>query len=133
MTVEGCFIRTMDDCLAFKGMDGGRSNCENITVRDTMMWTDQCCTILLGDESRAAYMRNITIRDCFVPYLSYEGYPKKFLMLHAGEEMKLLATDLEVGLRCRCAASVAKGGSVTIPAKKLYEIARVLRGESADV
>ena len=34
-------------------------------------------------------MRNITFRDCFVPYLSFEGYPKKFLMLHAGEEMRL--------------------------------------------
>lgn len=87
MTIRNCFIRTKDDCLAFKGMDDELSNCENITVHDTMMWTDQCCTILLGDESRAAFMRNITIRDCFVPYLSYEGYPKKFLMLHAGEEM----------------------------------------------
>ena len=38
----------------------------------------------------------------------------------------LLATDLEVALRSRCAASVAKGGSLTIPAKKLYEIVRAL-------
>ena len=38
----------------------------------------------------------------------------------------LLATDLEVGLRSQCAASVDKGGSLTIPAKKLYEIVRAL-------
>jgi DNA polymerase-3 subunit beta len=38
----------------------------------------------------------------------------------------LLATDLEVGLRSQCAASVIKGGSLTIPAKKLYEIVRAL-------
>ena len=40
--------------------------------------------------------------------------------------VQLLATDLEVGLRSQCTASVAKGGSLTIPAKKLYEIIRAL-------
>src|SRR6476659_3213655 len=44
----------------------------------------------------------------------------------AGSEVKLLATDLEVGLRSRCQASVAKGGSLTLPAKKLYEIIKAL-------
>ena len=43
-----------------------------------------------------------------------------------GDEVKLLATDLEVGLRSRCAASVAKSGSLTLPAKKLYEIIKAL-------
>jgi DNA polymerase III subunit beta len=44
----------------------------------------------------------------------------------AGDEVKLLATDLEVGLRSKCSASVAKGGSLTLPAKKLYEIVKAL-------
>src|SRR5919109_1376387 len=44
----------------------------------------------------------------------------------AGDEVKLLATDLEVGLRSKCTASVAKGGSLTLPAKKLYEIVKAL-------
>ena len=43
-----------------------------------------------------------------------------------GDEVKLLATDLEVGLRSRCAASVGKSGSLTLPAKKLYEIVKAL-------
>jgi DNA polymerase III subunit beta len=43
-----------------------------------------------------------------------------------GDEVKFLATDLEVGLRSRCSASVAKGGSLTLPAKKLYEIIKAL-------
>src|SRR5262245_1992521 len=43
-----------------------------------------------------------------------------------GDEVRLLATDLEVGLRSRCTASVAKGGSLTLPAKKLYEIIKAL-------
>jgi DNA polymerase-3 subunit beta len=43
-----------------------------------------------------------------------------------GNEVKLLATDLEVGLRSKCGASVAKGGALTLPAKKLYEIIKAL-------
>ena len=38
----------------------------------------------------------------------------------------MLATDLEVALRSRCQASVAKSGSLTLPAKKLYEIIKAL-------
>ena len=44
----------------------------------------------------------------------------------AGDEVRLLATDLEVGLRSKCSASVSKGGSLTLPAKKLYEIVKAL-------
>jgi DNA polymerase-3 subunit beta len=48
------------------------------------------------------------------------------LMEAKGEEVKFLATDLEVGLRSHCSASVAKSGSLTLPAKKLYEIVKSL-------
>jgi DNA polymerase-3 subunit beta len=44
---------------------------------------------------------------------------------HDGE-VKFLATDLEVGLRSKCAATITKGGSLTLPAKKLYEIVKSL-------
>jgi DNA polymerase III subunit beta len=43
-----------------------------------------------------------------------------------GDQVKLLATDLEVGLRSTCPASVTKSGSLTLPAKKLYEIVKAL-------
>lgn len=43
-----------------------------------------------------------------------------------GEDVRLSATDLEVGLRSTCSASVTKSGSLTLPAKKLYEIVRAL-------
>jgi DNA polymerase-3 subunit beta len=42
------------------------------------------------------------------------------------DEVKFLATDLEVGLRSKCSASVTKSGSLTLPAKKLYEIVKAL-------
>jgi DNA polymerase-3 subunit beta len=48
------------------------------------------------------------------------------LMEANGGEVKFLATDLEVGLRSRCQASVSKGGALTLPAKKLYEIVKAL-------
>jgi len=48
------------------------------------------------------------------------------LMDAKGDEVTLLATDLEVGLRSKCAATITKGGSVTLPAKKFYEIVKSL-------
>src|ERR687891_342271 len=48
------------------------------------------------------------------------------LMEAGGEEVRLLATDLEVGLRSRCSASVSKSGALTLPAKKFYEIIKSL-------
>jgi DNA polymerase III subunit beta len=41
-------------------------------------------------------------------------------------KLSFLATDLEVGLRSNCEASVSKAGTVTLPAKKFYEIVRSL-------
>ena len=43
-----------------------------------------------------------------------------------GKEITLAATDLDVGLRSRCPAEVIKGGVLTLPAKKLFEIVRAL-------
>jgi DNA polymerase-3 subunit beta len=43
-----------------------------------------------------------------------------------GDRLRLAATDLEVGLRSTCAASVSKPGSLTLPAKKFYEIVKEL-------
>ncbi len=43
-----------------------------------------------------------------------------------GGEVRISATDLDVSLRCGCPAQVVKEGSVTLGAKKLYEIARAL-------
>jgi DNA polymerase-3 subunit beta len=48
------------------------------------------------------------------------------LMEAKGDEVRMLATDLEVALRSRCQAAVAKSGSLTLPAKKLYEIIKAL-------
>lgn len=43
-----------------------------------------------------------------------------------GDTVHLAATDLEVGLRAECKASIAKAGALTLPAKKLFEIVKEL-------
>jgi DNA polymerase-3 subunit beta len=43
-----------------------------------------------------------------------------------GSNLRISATDLELGLRCGCAAKVKKDGAGTIPAKRLLEIVRSL-------
>jgi DNA polymerase-3 subunit beta len=48
------------------------------------------------------------------------------LMDASDGEVRFLATDLEVGLRSKCAATVSKPGALTLPAKKLYEIVKAL-------
>jgi DNA polymerase-3 subunit beta len=48
------------------------------------------------------------------------------LMEGKDNEIRMLATDLEVGLRSHCDATVEKGGTLTLPAKKLYEIVKAL-------
>lgn len=64
--------------------------------------------------------QGIVERKNTIPILAY------VLMDASGEQVKFLATDLEVGLRSACAATVKKPGSITVPAKKLYEIIRSL-------
>jgi DNA polymerase III subunit beta len=48
------------------------------------------------------------------------------LMEAKGDLVSFLATDLEVGLRSKCAATVTKAGSLTLPAKKFFEIVKSL-------
>ena len=64
--------------------------------------------------------QGIVERNTTIPVLA------NVLMEADGEEIRFLATDLQVALRSRCAASVAKGGRLTLPAKKFFEIIRVL-------
>jgi len=48
------------------------------------------------------------------------------LMEAKGDQVSFLATDLEVALRSKCTAMVAKSGALTLPAKKFYEIIKAL-------
>jgi DNA polymerase-3 subunit beta len=66
------------------------------------------------------FFQGIVERKNTIPILA------NVLMEAKGDEVRFLATDLEVGLRSRCSASVAKSGALTLPAKKFYEIIKSL-------
>jgi DNA polymerase-3 subunit beta len=66
------------------------------------------------------FFQQIVERKNTIPILA------NVLLEGSGNEVTLLATDLEVALRSRCEAAVSKAGSVTLPAKKLYEVVRAL-------
>ena len=66
------------------------------------------------------FFQGIVERKNTIPILA------NVLMEADGSEVRLLATDLEVSLRSRCEASVARPGVLTLPAKKLFEIVKAL-------
>lgn len=65
-------------------------------------------------------LQGIVERKSTIPILA------NVLIQAENDSVELLATDLEVGLRSHCPASISKSGSLTLPAKKLYEIVRAL-------
>jgi DNA polymerase-3 subunit beta len=48
------------------------------------------------------------------------------LLRAEGGELRIAATDLEIGLKSVCVSKTTVPGSVTLPAKRLYEIVRAL-------
>lgn len=90
--ITDCFIRSDDDCVALKGLDfrGDNSNVENITVENSILWCDRARIFLLGHESRAAFMRNITLRNLDIIHFTMTPF-----LLEPGEDMRLEAVTIE--------------------------------------
>jgi hypothetical protein len=84
--ITNCFIRSDDDCVALKGLDftAPNSNVEGITVENSILWCDRARIFLLGHESRAAYMRNITLRNLDIIHFTMTAF-----LLEPGEDMRL--------------------------------------------
>lgn len=84
--ITDCFIRSDDDCVAMKGMNfaEGNSNVERITVENCILWCDRARIFLLGHESRAEYMRQITLRN-----LDIIHYTMTPFLFEPGEDMRL--------------------------------------------
>src|SRR6476661_1514053 len=67
-----------------------------------------------------ALLQGIVERKNTIPILAN-------VLLEAGKgSVSLLATDLDVGLKSKCEATVSKAGTLTLPAKKLFEIVNAL-------
>jgi hypothetical protein len=90
--ITDCFIRTDDDCVALKGLDLKRpsNNVEDIVVENTTLWCDRARIFLLGHESRAAFMRNITLRNLDIIHFTMTAF-----LLEPGEEMRLEDVRIE--------------------------------------
>lgn len=85
--ITDCFIRTDDDCVALKGLDfaeQGSSDVERIVVENSVLWCDRARIFLLGHESRAAFMRDITLRNLDIIHFSMTPF-----LFEPGEEMRL--------------------------------------------
>jgi hypothetical protein len=84
--ITDCFIRSDDDCVALKGLDfsAPNSNVERITVENSILWCDRARIFLLGHESRAAFMRNVTLRNLDIIHFSMTPF-----LLEPGEDMRL--------------------------------------------
>jgi len=90
--VTDCFIRSDDDCVALKGLDfsAPNSNVERITVENSVLWCDRARIFLLGHESRAAFMRNVTFRNLDIIHFSMTPF-----LLEPGEDMRLEDITIE--------------------------------------
>ena len=82
--IRNCFIRTDDDCLAFKGKDSGSFDVEKIEVEKCILWCDRARIFLLGHESAAAHMRDITFKDIDIVHFGMTPF-----LIEPGEEMEI--------------------------------------------
>ena len=84
--ITDCFIRSDDDCVALKGLDlsASNSNVEQITVENSILWCDRARIFLLGHESRAAFMRKVTLRNLDIVHFSMTLF-----LFEPGEDMRL--------------------------------------------
>ncbi len=84
--ITDCFIRSDDDCVALKGLDfqSANSNVERITVENCVLWCDRARIFLLGHESRAEYMRDVTLRNLDIIHFSMTPF-----LFEPGEDMRL--------------------------------------------
>jgi hypothetical protein len=90
--ITDCFIRSDDDCVALKGLDfsAQNSNVERITVENSILWCDRARIFLLGHESRAAFMRDVTLRNLDIIHFTMTPF-----LLEPGEDMRLEDITIE--------------------------------------
>ncbi len=84
--ITDCFIRSDDDCVALKGLDTSvePNNVERITVENSTLWCDRARIFLLGHESRAAFMRQVTLKNLDIIHFTMTPF-----LFEPGENMRL--------------------------------------------
>lgn len=89
VTVDHCFLRSKDDCIAIKaGVNyftdfNSQINVDNILVQNSVLWNGVWGNALeIGFETRADTMKNITFRNCDI--IHTEG-PEGTFTIHNGD------------------------------------------------
>ena len=75
---------------------------------------------------KADLLRELNLTQGVVERKTTIAILSNLLVEFEGSSLRISATDLELGLRCGCAAKVKKDGAGTVPAKRLLEIVRSL-------
>ena len=76
--------------------------------------------------SRADLVRELSLSQGVVEKKTTIPILSNVLLETAGDRVTLTATDLELGIRCSCAARIKKPGAGTVPARKLLDYVRLL-------
>jgi DNA polymerase III subunit beta len=76
--------------------------------------------------SKADLVRELSLSQGVVEKKTTIPILSNVLLEAKNDRITLTATDLELGIRCSCAAKVKKEGSGTIPARKLLDYVRLL-------
>ncbi len=76
--------------------------------------------------SRADLVRELNLSQGVVEKKTTIPILSNVLLEAEGNRLVLTATDLELGIRCSCAARVKKGGAGTVPARRLLDYIRLL-------
>ena len=110
ITVKNSFIRSCDDCITIKGL--GEADPadslpnEKIHVSDTILWSDCNNAMVLGEESRAKYYKDISFRNIDVLFSfddrdNHERLDERAVMtllsLHGTYYSDVLFEDIRIG------------------------------------
>ena len=76
--------------------------------------------------SRNAFLQNIQRCQSIVEKRSTNAILANLLLEASDSSLQIVATDLQLGLRSKCEASVHAEGKVTVSAKKLFDIIKEL-------
>jgi len=68
ITIKNIFARAQDDIIAIKGIYGSALPCENMTVEDSILWTDSANTFRIGYECHTPKMSNLRCKNLYIPF-----------------------------------------------------------------
>ena len=95
VTVQNCFMRTNDDCVAIKAVDYydpcGMRNVHDVTVRGCVMWNAQYGNgIEIGFETRCDEIRDVLFEDLDIIHCEHEGWQSGgTITIHNGDRARI--------------------------------------------